>query len=84
MIAFEDFLLLLGKFIFLLKDNINYFPLITASSEKPAPRRTDVTVHSVSIAWLPFWPINWENGVVQRHMTIETFSDHQDGFLRKR
>lgn len=29
MIAFEDFLLFLGKYIFLLKDNINYFPLIT-------------------------------------------------------
>ncbi len=56
----------------------------TAGTEELAPRRTDVTVHSVSIAWLPFWSISWEEGAVQRRMTIEAFSDHQDGLLRKR
>lgn len=46
----------------------------TAGTEELAPRRTDVTVHSVSIAWLPFWSISWEEGAVEKRKTVEAFS----------
>ncbi len=47
--------------------------LDTLGKEELAPRRTDVTIHSVSLCWLPFWSIIWEDGAIQRQKTTEAF-----------
>ncbi len=38
-----------------------------------SPRRTDISLHSVSIAWLPFWECTTENGAVQKKTVVEAF-----------
>ena len=46
----------------------------TVGNEELAPRRTDVTVHSVGIAWLPFWSFCWNEGAVTKQKTVNAFS----------
>ncbi len=45
----------------------------TVGNEELAPRRTDVTVHSVSIAWLPYWSFDWDEGAVKKQKTVAAF-----------
>ncbi|PWW83091.1 hypothetical protein CR164_00570 [Prosthecochloris marina] len=45
----------------------------TVGKDELAPRRTDIVIHSVNLAWLPFWSIAWDDGVVEKKKTIEAF-----------
>ena len=47
----------------------------TLGKKELAPRRTDVTIHSVSLCWLPFWSISWNEGTVKKQKTVEAFSN---------
>ncbi|MBF0586246.1 hypothetical protein INT08_01970 [Prosthecochloris sp. N3] len=43
-------------------------------TEELAPRRTDVVVHSVSVAWLPLWAVSWEEGAVKKRKLTDAFT----------
>ena len=42
-------------------------------TDELAPRRADVDIHSVSLAWLPVWSVNYREGAVEKSRKIEAF-----------
>ncbi|WP_237073307.1 hypothetical protein [Prosthecochloris sp. GSB1] len=44
-------------------------------TEELAPRRSDVKVHSVSLAWLPVWFVRYNEGTVTKNRKIGAFGN---------
>jgi ElaB/YqjD/DUF883 family membrane-anchored ribosome-binding protein len=49
------------------------------STEELAPRRTDVNVQLVALAWLPAWLVSYHDGTARRTATVAAYSEPEMG-----